>query len=538
MVSLTFFGRLVKRVGWSLLPFGWFLTFSVAAANAGDEVVRIYPDSVMLGERVTMVLKGRVAVEDFEKLDLKALKQQFAIGEVEAASDRIRLRLYPLKAGPIEIKAQKFGRVTLPDMHVEVKPNPQVRIEWSAPSGPIYAAQNVSWTARVSLLNAANQVSFKAPDSTLWNVSVEKYPVREEVYASEEQGKPGKRVWLASNYRLGAEAIGNQFEVESPAVVVRNASNQRWLFFDKPIRLTLNPLPRFLPVTQVIGKVEFSSDGADGLHESGDLRHWVWNLEAQGISVADLQNLAYQLIAQIGHDPQIEWLTESYQAQQSMTEAGLKSRLQVRVPYRVLESGLFRLPALQVRYFDPSSGKLKIQAVASDWGLAIPAWISWLAQWFALLVTLFVVFSGLWLFKQAWLNWKLRRAIAQAQSLPQLLEAMFVWQNQQAWSLGKSEAMASHLVVNSELKTNSLGQFLIWYQARFGVSDALQTLVSKLDVSLYSRVGEASVSSMSEFQTHAQSWARQIPLITKNQALSLLQMGVRPVLKALRINRD
>lgn len=533
MVSLAFFSRIVQRVRWTLLPIAWLLSFSLA--SAADDFVRIYPDNVMLGERVTLVLKGRVAVEDFEKWDLHDLKQQFAIDEVDASSDRIRLRLYPLTEGLIDIPALKFGRVRVPEMHVEVRPNPQVRIEWSAPSGSIYVAQNVSWTAQVTLLDAANLASFEGRDSADWNVVVPQQPVREEVFTQE--GAQGKRVWLASNYRLKPDAIGTQFELASPAVVVKNTSNQRWQFYDKPAGLTLNPLPSFLPVTQVVGEVAFVSEGAGWLHESGDLRHWIWTFQAQGVGSEDLQSLAYQLIAQIGHDPQIEWLTESYQAQQSMNESGLMSRLQVRVPYRVLESGVFNLPALQVRYFDPSSGKLKIQAVASDWGLAIPAWLSWFAQWIALLVSLFVVFSGLWLFKQAWLNWKLRRAIAQAQRLPQLLEAMFVWQNQQAWSGDVSKAMDSGSVIDSDLKAHSLGQFLAGYQRRFGASVALQALVSKLNVSLYSQVGEASVSSMSELQTHAQDWAQQIPLIGKNQVLNLLKKFIRPVSKALKITR-
>ncbi len=497
---------MVKEIrSWlALLLFALFGLLSQQAWS-DDKMVRIFPQQVMLGERVTLSISGDQAMRDFDKLDLSTLQSVFAIHDIDASSDSIRLRLYPLSAGLLKIPQLKIGALTIPATPIKVEENPEVSIDWTAPPAEMYGGQNSLWKATVKVDNEAYKVSYQAQPNRDWHIQFEEQPV---VQSSALIG--GKTAVLVANYQPKTQLLlerRQQQLIHSPAVEVKNRSNRRWLFFDQPQTVKVKALPGFLPINMPLGQLSLQTQLPHGVKVSGDLNYWVWQLQGRSVDSALLKNVAHQLIAQIAHDPAMEWLTESRESQMALTEHGLNSQLTVRVPFRLLTSGLVNLPELQLRYFDSDSGKVVSQVVESEWLWVVPAWLMWVLQWSLLIVGLLVLYALLWLIKQAWLNWKLRQSISQAQSAQQLIAALFAWQQQQSglWRLKSTQRHLSRPV--------SLQQFKQWYEQVYGRSAALEALTVSLNQSLYAAPHQNSNSS--ELQQLAQAWCQALPLLPK-----------------------
>jgi len=465
----------VSRVFKSGLVF-WFMALLIPLMLtsqlvwSASDLVKIYPKSIMLGERLTLTINGNAALRDFDKLDLTELKKRFAINEVDVSSDQIRLRLYPISAGLLEIPEIKTGAIHIPLTPIEVRPNPDVKLLWQAPKANSYQSENLLWNVTVKLKNDANQARFQVRENPNWQVNLNPQPVLETLDA-----QTGKTAVLVANYQFeggddfGVTQTATNHVIESPAVVVKNTTNRRWLFFDQPHTINVLPLPSFLPVNVAVGSLQLQTESEGVFKVSGDLNYWVWQLEGLGVDELVLQNMAHQLIGQMAHNETLEWLSESREAETTITEQGLNSALTVRLPYRIIQAGLFTLPELNLRYFDVETGKLISQTFTAHTQFAMPIWLLWMLQWLGLIIVLTLLYGALWQIKQAWLNWQLRQAIQKASNPQQLIEAMFKWQTKQS----------------KVSRPASLKQFQDWYENRFGASELLQDLISSLNERLY-----------------------------------------------------
>lgn len=467
--------------------------------SADDEMVRVFPKQIVLGERVTLLISGDQAMRDFDKLDLSALKHLFAIHEIDASSDRLRLRLYPLSTGLVEIPAMQTGALRIPKTLIEVKENPEVAVTWQSPKSKVYSTENSIWKATVEVANGANQVRFQANENEHWNIQIQEQPI------SESTGLiSGKTVVLVANYQFKTESMISTVKttvMQSPAVVVKNTSNKRWLFFDAPHVMQIEPLPSFLPVNIPVGEVNLAIEHQGFLKQSGDLNYWVWQLTGESVNAATLNNIAHLLIAQIPHDAKLEWLSDSRELETTLTELGLQSRLTVRLPYRVLQPGLFSLPELNLRYFDASQAKLQTQTLDSEWQFALPIWLVWMGQWFILITGLAALYFLLWQTKQAWLNWKLQQTMVKAETADELISAMFDWQQQQRLILKPNQIIARPI---------SLQQFQNRYEQRYLKSEPLEVLISSLNQILYSQSQPELL--WPQIQQQAQTWIKTLPI--------------------------
>ena len=507
MVSLHNWG---KRAGVFCLV-AWLFLASQPTFSAVNGV-KIYPQSITLGERVTLTLKGDAALRDFEKLDLTELKKHFAINEIDASSDQIRLRLYPITPGQLTLPEMKAGTIYIPSTQIEVKPNLEVTITWQPPKSKVYVSQNLVWNVDVQLKNEANQARLKLRETDPWQVQVTEQPIIETLDA--EQVKTASFVANYHYNNVNDARLTKSFVIQSPAVVVKNTSNRRWLFFDQPHQVNIEPLPQFLPVNVPVGKVQLTTAHPGFFKRTHDLNYWVWHLTGQGVDGFVLQNVAHQLIAQMAHNKHLEWMSESRDLQTSLQQDGLKTRLTVRLPYRILQPGLLDLPALQLGYFDVNTGKFITQNKPSKTLFALPIWLFWVVQWLGLMFGLGVLFAVLWQITQAWLNWQLQLAIKQAGNPQQLIEAMFEWQTSQPqpvnlngfWPI-KEAIKSSDNTRTKTTRPGSLKQFQDGYENRFGRSEPLAGLITSLNECLYAQNTHSS-PDWETLHKKAQEWVK------------------------------
>ncbi|WP_178863416.1 hypothetical protein [Thiomicrorhabdus cannonii] len=464
--------------------------------------VRITPQKVMLGQNISVLIRGDAAVRDFEKFDLQALKQQFAVYDVTRESSRVRLQLYPLAAGRAKIAAVDIGALHIPETLIEVTPNPQVEVVWQRLPPVLLSGQNAVWSAKVTLHNPAFETHLVAEGQS-------------RLVASEADERLKQQTWVA-NYQWHA-ALDNKgmplqrIAVDSPVLEVKNTSQRTWRFYDAPQRVEIKPLPAFVPITTLVGKVDLTTQ-TDGLWQvNGALHYWRWQLQANGVQAADLKNLAYRLVAELPHDPAIEWLSASMETSQTLTEQGLLSTVAVRVPYRVNAFGVAHLPELTWRVLESQSGKLIVQTRPAEFILAIPGWLQTLLKLAGLLGLLWLVWQGVSLSRQWWLRRHLQRQIRQAQTPQAIWQAMRHWKTQQAGSavmffgefLKLNRPGAEALAVEDI----SLAQFAAWFVDTFGESVALPPLLNALNECFY---GAAEGEASSSLQDKARRWADEL----------------------------
>ncbi len=546
-----------------------YSTFSVAQSTATGGVITvstpaledvsrlitlsIKPTEVVLGESVTVTIVGEHRANLFEELDWQKFEKNFVIYDIDRDSERIKVTLYPLQSGLLPIKGQTAGRMILPDIQLKVTPNPEVSISWFGPStapnaispssAVLYAHQQAVWKAEVLVKDTAHKVTYEQRASVI-NSSVTTYlqnlPVDSQASVfgdikENQAGAPtGKKETLVASYEVKdwQAPAPKKVLLHSPIVIVKNRSNRRWYFFDKPRSVVLKPLPNFLPLTVPVGTIEWQSEPVDKLHAAGDLHYWTWQLQGKGLTKAYMNSVAHQLVAQIGHDEQIEWLSDSREMTMRFTREGLQSTLILRLPYRVMQAGLITLPTLQLRYFNPQTEKLEVILHPEATVLALPAWIVWVGQWLLLMLFGVLVFISLLSIKQAWLNWRLKRVIQQADSVELLWQGLIDWrQNQsyQAWSVLNWPQNSVEKMDTLDIAKQSLDHWSQWYIERFGHCEEFAELIKALNFILYARHEKIGPDDWQSLSNRAKSWS---------QTLSWWQMPMSAIRTRLKQSRS
>ncbi|MDG6778844.1 hypothetical protein QCB44_09010 [Thiomicrorhabdus sp. zzn3] len=514
----------------------WLLPAALASTEAKGmavETVEIKPQSIMLGEPLTIMLRGPIAAQDFHLLPLHELQKTFAVYEVDQQKDRVKLTLYPLQDGEAVIPALKFGRMQIPQTRIEVRSNPHVRVTWSALPEFVYPSQNLPWNAQVWVDDVATRIHYEHRDPENWQVQLEEQAVSETVLepvAKKVGGRsnPAKEVALSANYVLQDQQPNlnktEQAWLNSPAIEVRSPRQRPWRFFDRSRWIEVRALPGFLPQTVVVGKVDMQLQTESFWHATDEMTHWIWRLQGDDVSVSQLRQLAYELQSQIGYDKKMEWLNESFSSEELLTEKGVHSRLEVHLPYRVLHSGVFVFPELMLRTFDPQSGVLQSQVLAAQSAIALPKWLYGLLAVIGLLAALAMILRGALVLRAYQARYKLKRQIQNATSIEAVVDALIEWQSQQAtlfngmiprkWFGGlqpqKKEGSPHSGVM-------SLGQLVSWYQHDYGDCELLNQLTDQLNRALYAKT---SASELKRLQESALSWVNQIPLRWKSSCCS------------------
>ena len=519
-----------------------FMTFSTPALEDVDRLITlsIKPTKLMLGEPITVTIVGEHRANLFAGLDWQRFEQDFVLYDVDSDSERIKVRLYPLKSGVLNIQGQTVGRMILPDININVTANPEVLVHWFGPNSVVnsttpstststsmtslYAHQQTVWKADVQVKDMAHKISYEQRAPTM-NSSVTTYlqalPVDSQTtffgdIKESQTGLPSaKTETLVASYEVKdwSTSARQRVLLHSPAVVVKNRSNRRWYFFDKPNEVILKPLPSFLPMTIPVGHLDWQSEPIDQIHTVGELHYWTWQLQGHGLTQAYMNSVAHQLVAQIKHDPQIEWLSDSRETSMQFTREGMQSTLSLRLPYRVNQPGLVSLPVLQLRYFNPLVEKLEVILSPETTVLALPAWVVWMGRWLLLMAMVLFTFMGLLSLKQAWLNWRLQQVITQATSVDSLWQGLIDWrQNQsyQAWSVLKWPNKSVDKMASQGINKQSLGQWIQWYTERFGNSKTFAELVKELNFMLYARHEQIGAEDWQRLLNCARSWSQTL----------------------------
>lgn len=493
------------------LGVAWLLTFCVflcVSVNV-DADVKVRPDKVQLGESFTVVIQDPYLREALPNLDMSLFEQDFVIDDVYQDSELLRLKLYPLQPGEFVIPPQTFGHLVVPELTLKVENNPDVSVEWIAPNPRVYNQQLLTWMAKVTVSNPAYNVRYLAQNRNS-NDAIETLILEQAgdvKHALNQHSLLDSFVGithpLSAAYLMPNHPSISEVELFSPMVQVKNQGNKRWKFFDKSVKVQLEPLPLFLPMSAAVGSIEWQSDLNRRFFESGQLYLWEWTLSSMDMQVDYLKSAVYQLVTQLERASHIEFLSEATQAQERLTSDGLVSQLVVTIPFRLKSVGLASFPAMNLQYFNPQTGLVEQQRIDRRWALALPSWLVWVVQWGLLVMVLTTFFVVLLAVKQRLHNWRFRRALKEAiqsdTSVDDVWQAMLEWQRQhRQWKVefkalyhpefkSRKQPVWQRWIVQIESvpTQNSFSRYQQWFEFFYGRDPALIELFELMNRHYY-----------------------------------------------------
>ncbi|WP_319380501.1 hypothetical protein [Thiomicrorhabdus sp.] len=458
----------------SRLLFLWLcaaLPWSLQAAE-----IRIEPSHLMMGEPVKMFLKSDHLQALKQTFDWREIEEQFAVAVVSESQTVLRLHLYPYAAGTLQLSEQKFANFHLPETHLHVRANPEVQIEWQAPGKWIYEGQNALWSAKVTLHNPAYRAEFSNYEGGLQFVNPREIalnlPKQNFLVGSDTSAT------FRSGYRWAPDLHSGQRETVSlfsPQISVSHQTIRPWKFFDRPVKISVRPLPNFLPPSVWIGDLQWQQKPLPAVASTGDLLYFQWRLSSRQIDPEALrQGLQLQLDAQ-RRTESIEWFSPSYKIEH---QDGIGSLL-VEWPLRFRDSGNVRLPKMHLTYFDPEGGKLKRVVIGEQvlWVLPFWAWVVIdIAAGLFLAILLGLLLLGL---NILWRMQQFRYRIGAADSLNTLWAVLQTWPCQ----VMNQRGGCSNL---------SLLRWVSQVQQMAGKSEALEQLNAALNRAFYASDAEAN----------------------------------------------
>jgi len=484
--------------------------------------IHLNRERIHLGDAVTFVMKGEHLGEAMAKIDLQMFTKDFVIDDVRQSSESLRIRLYPLMTGKLSIAEQMAGHVKIPELTVMVEPNPEVKIEWVTPADEAYSQQMISWLARVEVADPAFKVEY-ATQAHNSQPEVEVLMTPLSVAASKDDSEAAlKTHLLVSGYKMPDYLKPGFIQIHSPVVEVKNTSHKRWKFFDASKQVKIKTLPSFLPMSAPIAKIDWQIEALGLIHEAGALKYWTWHLKAQNLSADYLKGTAYRLLSELNSAQNLQFLSETMSVNESYSELGLISELKVDVPYRALNAGWMAFPELNLRYFDPNTGKVGQSLLPTKVALTLPSWIIWLLQWLLLVVVLVLFFALAMLTKQQLNNWRFKNSVNAAMRSDKPIDvlwlAMLAWQAEhRQWKLNlktllnRSHRFSAPTVEHAEPipSHSSFAQWQNWYQFFYGDCERLQRLFVEMNRYFYQQE-KTDKRLEEEIMALALKWLKQI----------------------------
>lgn len=494
------------KTAWQSVAIGmlWILLSMGAQAAA-----KIYPHNVMMGQPITLLISGYLVESDFEKLDLRALSQNFAIESIDGDTDRLRIKLYPLRTGKLHFPELKHGLLHVKPIEIKVSENPKVQVTWEVPKSSLFENQLGYWQAKVTVNNSAFLAEQFAPY----------YPyIRQHEWQGKEEPITQSSTLMGETSVFKSlvqfDSAGN-YILNSPGIRVKNDTNQRWLFFAPAQYIKVKKLPSYLPAAIPLGEVSVAAGSLPFWVEEGALNEWKLVLTGQDVPIENLPNLSQQMQG----GGALEWLMPQIEKHAEMTQSGLISTAVMRQPYRINSWGLASLPELKIAYFDPESQKLKSFVLEGHIMVALPAVFLWGVKLIGWLIMLVFGLTILSLMHEHYAKYRLMSQLHKSESIDEIWLALQSWSKSRvtesslkAYIAPKKHQAWFFLLKNSqpiELSQQSIGQWHHQVAERYGSHEALGLLTMSLNMICYS-APERKLSE-AELKKTALQWAVSLP---------------------------
>ncbi|WP_321277320.1 hypothetical protein [Thiomicrorhabdus indica] len=473
------------------------ISLNVKAADSIELKGSELGQELVLGEALTLTVRGEDAVKIFETYEFGELKKNFVIDTVDRRSNRLRIKFYPYQEGEYIFPNIRLNDVNLKERLIKVVKNPDINIKWHELPQTLFFQKSIVQTAELKLPSDEWRL---IPEAHLMNQSMrEKWrlDVLDPVQPRENQ----YQLTTVFNYRGFVEPLSQRQEkIPSAHIKVRRPNGRYWHFFSPIKSINLHPLPSFLPADALVADLQWqSSKPTIGVYQ--DVNYWHWNMQAENVSPSHLKNLAQEVVRQLSEVKSVIWLSPEMVIQQSLKEKEggmvVLQSLQLSIPFRP-QQWFWKQPDIHLRFVNPDTQKWQVESLPAGWNISLPKSVFW-ALWVIGFVLLIWVLKQLLKVSRAFWHWqKMRSDCQNAQSVKQLLESLFVWQLARH-PHGKYQAISSY----------SCEYWLEVYKVDASSNEAFekaQELIVFAQQSLYAKLNKDDVDCLELLKNQCEQW--------------------------------
>ncbi len=347
---------MVMRLFIMLLCLGVF-----APANAATTfVATTHATKVELGKYFVLHLSANNTLTSLARVDLSELEKYFHVDTTNnietltkngVATQSWQIHLYPYLTGTTRVPALSYNNVRSRPFDIQVtsaidpRTNQPFTIEHHVSTLSPWQRQQVLVTTTIKTDNKFAQLETK--NSEINNMDL--LPVtqyKQRLTDSQTRYTVG---WAIFPLVPGTQKVSD---------LVVNYSHQGKIthrFYSPTYRLTINPLPLYVPPTIPVGKLSIhSKDEMPLINTKQSLQYWHISLQGSGLPT----HFMPMLEAQIHSSKESVFYPVTPSTQQTVSVSGVTTAIHYRIPYKLLQQGIYTLPTIKLNYFDPDSGKL------------------------------------------------------------------------------------------------------------------------------------------------------------------------------------
>lgn len=450
----------LRQLIWvGLLCISSFSSFNVLA-EPPLAAVSVSKTNIVLGDAVSLVIRGKLHIQAFEEQVAPMLAKDFALDVQEASSERLRLKLYALNTGNFVLPEVRFGDAVFPKTEVRVKNNPEVELQWQPLSTKAYVQQ---------AMNLAYRLEFSSKEARLETVSEVFLPNQQALWRLEHFVSLDEPKLLGGKITEGVtlyhfqgllppiEAISKQ--LPTLHLKVRRANGRFWHFYSPSYAVEIQPLPSFLPASTLVGDLQWTQTFQQTFSRYQELNYLQWQLRVKNSDEAYLRNLAGHLLRQLEAAKGVEWLSPEIQTENVVEQGEVYQQLRVLLPFKPLQL-VWQFPELQVRYFDDASAKLLVQTLPAGWMLSLPSYLYWLGYALLLVVAIAGLRRLILFWMLVYFSLRMQQQLHTSQTAKQVIEALFGWQTSLQAS---NKPLALERLKAGQGRDQGLGDWLAWY---------------------------------------------------------------------------
>lgn len=469
-----------------------------ALSNPDAEIpISIAHTKLELGEAATLVVRGSVYVRAFNQLALEEWREHFVFDQQESASDRLRIRLYPLHTGEFRLPEIRLADAVLPAQSILVAENPHIQLDWLPVAFEGYSQESITQQVILSTTERDWRAEWASPIVHSSNINAWQVDRGANTSAAslDENEARFAQIYTFNGFIPPLGSVLQQ--LPTLHLKVRRSNGRYWHFFSPKTEYRVKALPSFLPAGTLVGKLAVESSFLQMVSAYQDVNYWRWRFSVTNSQVSYLRSAANQMLQQLSDVEGVEWLSAEFNAQQTLGAAGVEDSLEVLIPFRP-QQWIWSQPSLEVQFFNPETQKVQRIELASAWHFSLPSWILWLFWVGMLLAGWWLLLIAACLFKRQFLWYQLIGRL-QAASHPQdAIQALFSWQAQQISGCPKGD---------NTHRISVIGDWYRFYVMRATSGQArvlAERLCESLDRALYSKEGVEA----GDWREAAQAWVQ------------------------------
>lgn len=366
-----------------------FLMAPLDIAYADIFHITLSQSQVELGKPLTVIVTYNGVSPSLETLNLEELRKYFYISAPPQAEHRGRQQRWVLR-----LFAYDVGEFMLPALHIAnhhpapstitvspaIDPKDGSLLEFSSSVSTLtpWLKQQVTITTTLTSASSIQVMSTHEPLQA-GLVIRPSGPQTQPIDGSLPVRYQHQVAWQLHSTHQGDVTLDNIF------VYLQRDGVRTHQFVLRPIKLTVLPLPSYLPATIPVGHLSLETSLPKQWQFTGSLSMMLFKLHARNMLESDIPNLLQQL----NTAPKLKFYDAQIDTQTVATPSLLTTTQIYHIPFMANEIGIVRLPPVRLQYFDPDQSRLMTITYPSMWFLSVYRWLvfpliaigGWIIYW-------------------------------------------------------------------------------------------------------------------------------------------------------------